>query len=163
MNNNTNASYLKILGIFHFIVAAMALFYALVMLIYMVMGLAMMAGGGFLDSGINSGNLFGNLYGNEEAFPAAMFGMMFTIIPGIYFFFIMAFVVCMVIAGVSLLKKKNYYFCMVMAGISCLFVIFGTILGVFTLIVLAQPASKELFTKKGVPPALPVTEAPSPV
>jgi hypothetical protein len=158
--NNNNVTYIKILAIFHFIVAGFALLYALFLLIYVIMGAAIWSGGGgFLDGGMYNNDLYGNgmMYPNE--FPLRMFGMMITLIPAIFMVLILGFSTCLVIAGVSLLKKKNYIFCMVMAGVACLFIIFGTILGVFTLIVLAQPSSKELFQKK-VPP-MPVMENPS--
>jgi len=36
---------------------------------------------------------------------------------------------------------------MVIAGIECLFMPFGTVLGVFTLVVLVRPSVKELFLR----------------
>jgi hypothetical protein len=37
-------------------------------------------------------------------------------------------------------------FCLVMAGIQCIFMPFGTVLGVFTIIVLMRNSVKEAFT-----------------
>ena len=49
------------------------------------------------------------------------------------------------IAGRSLAKRCHYWFAFVVACLECLFVPFGTILGVFTLIVLSRNSAKELF------------------
>src|SRR5579859_3835018 len=41
-----------------------------------------------------------------------------------------------VIAGRSLTRRRRYTFCLVIAGLLCLWMPFGTILGVFTLVTL---------------------------
>lgn len=48
-------------------------------------------------------------------------------------------------AGRSLAKHKNYTFCIVIAAIACLSMPLGTILGVFTIIVLMRDTVKTLF------------------
>jgi hypothetical protein len=50
-----------------------------------------------------------------------------------------------IFAGRSLARRKNYLFCMIVAGISCLFMPFGTVLGIFTMLVLQRPSVKEMF------------------
>jgi hypothetical protein len=42
-------------------------------------------------------------------------------------------------------KHTRYWFALTMACIECLFIPFGTILGVFTIIVLSRESVKELF------------------
>ncbi len=42
-------------------------------------------------------------------------------------------------------------FCLVMACVACLFMPFGTVLGVFTIIVLARPSVQTLFSRPAVP------------
>ena len=53
--------------------------------------------------------------------------------------------VCIIIAGSNLAKRKHYTFCLVIAAISCMFMPLGTVLGIFTIIVLMRPSVKELF------------------
>jgi len=53
--------------------------------------------------------------------------------------------VCMLIAGRNLAKRRHHTFCLVVAAISCIFMPFGTILGVLTIIVLMRPSVKGLF------------------
>jgi hypothetical protein len=43
-------------------------------------------------------------------------------------------------------------FCLVMASITCMFMPFGTVLGVFTLIVLMRPSVKPLFEGQAANP-----------
>jgi len=47
-------------------------------------------------------------------------------------------------------------FCVVMAGIACMFMPFGTVLGVFTLVVLTKPVVRELFD--GAPAVAPMAQ-----
>jgi hypothetical protein len=48
-------------------------------------------------------------------------------------------------AGRSLQTHKRYTFCLVMGGVECIFMPFGTVLGVFTIIVLMRDTVKNLF------------------
>jgi hypothetical protein len=49
-------------------------------------------------------------------------------------------------AGRSLARQTAYTFCLVMACLICLAVPLGTILGIFTLMVLTRPGVRPLFT-----------------
>jgi hypothetical protein len=53
--------------------------------------------------------------------------------------------ICILIAGRSLGLRKRYSFALVIACIECLFVPFGTILGVFTIVALSRESVKALF------------------
>jgi hypothetical protein len=48
-------------------------------------------------------------------------------------------------AGRALHKRKRHLFCTVMGGVECLFMPFGTVLGVFTILVLSRPSVRALF------------------
>jgi hypothetical protein len=50
-----------------------------------------------------------------------------------------------IISGLFLRKRKNRMFSLVIAGLDCLQVPFGTVLGVFTIIVLVRPSVAELY------------------
>lgn len=46
-------------------------------------------------------------------------------------------------------------FCLIMAGIACLFMPFGTVLGVFTIVVLTRESVREMISLgEGIEPAL---------
>lgn len=84
-----------------------------------------------------------------EVFPARIFGLMFTIIPLIIILSGFALSTAIVIAGRRLSQFRSHTYCLVMAGVECLLMPFGTVLGVFTIIVLTKPEARELF---GLPP-----------
>jgi hypothetical protein len=46
------------------------------------------------------------------------------------------------------MHHKNRMYCMVVAGIECIFMPFGTILGVFTLITLTKDSVKGIFAEQ---------------
>jgi hypothetical protein len=50
-----------------------------------------------------------------------------------------------IFSGRFLSRHKKYWFSFVIACILCLFAPFGTILGVFTIIVLSRQSAKELY------------------
>jgi hypothetical protein len=52
---------------------------------------------------------------------------------------------CIILAGRKLAHRESHTFCLVVAALLCLSVPLGTILGVFTIIVLMRPSVKELF------------------
>jgi len=132
--------HLKLLSIFHYVVGGIAAFFACFPIIHVLMGIAMLAGG-FEEAS------------SKGEFPVFLFGLMFVLLPGFIMMCGWALAICLIIAGRQLAKKKHYMFCLVMACISCIFMPFGTVLGVFTIIVLMRPSVKELFSaNKGVLP-----------
>jgi hypothetical protein len=81
-------------------------------------------------------------------FPAKLFGLIFTSIAGLVILGGLVFSTCLVLAGRHLAALRSHTFCLVMAGIECLFMPFGTALGIFTILTLVKPGTRELF---GVP------------
>ena len=122
---NQDEQYLKLLSVFHYVVGGLAAFFACIPLIHLAIGVAMLAGA-IEDAPVVIGLIF-------------MIMAMFFIIAG------WTLAVCIIIAGRQLAKRKHYMFCLVMAAISCIFMPFGTVLGVFTIIVLMRPSVKGLF------------------
>lgn len=57
----------------------------------------------------------------------------------------LTFAACVALAGRKLHSRTGYIFCMIIAGIECLFMPIGTLLGIFTLLVLLRPTVKALF------------------
>ena len=53
--------------------------------------------------------------------------------------------VCILFAGRFLSRRRHYTFCLIMAALSCMITPFGTVLGVFTIVVLMRPSVKLLF------------------
>ncbi len=132
---NQDLEHLKILSIFHYVVAGFAALFATFPIIHLVIGISMLTGDGF----------FGELPPTEEFPPFDLFALFFTIIPAMMILLGWTFAIALVFAGRNLGKQQRYTFCLVMAGINCMFMPFGTVLGVFTIIVLMRPSVKELF------------------
>lgn len=82
-------------------------------------------------------------------------GWIFILIGAVLMVVGWAFSACIIIAGRSLARRIHYMFCIVMAAIECIFMPFGTVLGVFTIVVLTRPSAKEMFELNAVstPPA----------
>jgi hypothetical protein len=78
--------------------------------------------------------------------PPAFMGWFFVVFAATFILCGWILAGCMVATGNFLARRKNYLFCMVIAGIECLIMPFGTVLGVFTIIVLIQEPVKQLFS-----------------
>ena len=131
---NQDVDQIKILAIFHFVVAAIAGLFACFPIFHLLIGISML-----------TGSFFQGETPTDMPFPFSLFGLMFTIIPAAIIFFGWTFAIALAISGYFLTKRQHYLFCMIMAGVSCIFMPFGTVLGVFTIIVLMRPSVKELF------------------
>ena len=119
---------LKLLAIFHYVVAGMAGLFALFPIIHFVLGLT------FMVSGLDG-----------TGFAGQAIGCFFVVISGAWILGGLAYAGCMVAAGRYLAEQRNYRFCLVLAAVSCAFMPFGTVLGVFTILVLVKPEIKALF------------------
>lgn len=122
---DNDEQYLKLLSIFHYVVGGLAGLFACLPLIHFSIGIAMLVGA------IDGAPAFAGVI-------LVLFAMAF-ILSG------WTLAVCLIIAGRNLAQRRHYMFCLVMAAIACIFMPFGTVLGVFTIIVLMRPSVKELF------------------
>lgn len=135
---NKDLENLKLLSIFHYVVAGVIALCACFPLIHLTMGIMFLSGA--IPEPPNQPD--------QPDFPVKIFGLMFTIIPLIFIIGGWALAICTFIAGRKLAKQQSYIFCMVIAGILCTFMPFGTALGVFTIIVLMRDSVKELFKRQ---------------
>jgi hypothetical protein len=82
--------------------------------------------------------------------PPEFLGWIFAVIGLALFLIGIAMAICIFIAGRSLARCKRYSFALVMACIECLFIPFGTILGVFTVVALSRDSARGLFSSATV-------------
>ena len=130
--------HLRLLSIFHYIVGGVGCLFACMPLFHMVFGLVF----------ILSPETFGGKGGDA---PPAFFGWLFFVI-GLSFFLIgQAISICIIVSGRFLAKRKKYMYSFVLGCIECIFIPFGTVLGVFTIIVLSRDSVKELYGKNPPP------------
>jgi hypothetical protein len=133
-SGNQDSEHLRLLSIFHYVVGGLAALFSCLFLIHLGLGLAMLlAPEKFMDKQSPQG-------------PPQIVGWLFTVIGGLAILFGWTFAGLVITAGRFLTKRKHYLFCLVMGAIACLFMPFGTVLGVFTIIVLIRPSVKATFT-----------------
>lgn len=132
---NQDLEQIKILSIFHYVVAGIAALFACFPIFHLIAGISMLAGNSSPDNSTTN-----------MPFPFNMFGLIFTVIPAVMILFGWALPLAWQFQATCFQKKRNYMFCMIMAGIGCIFMPFGTVLGVFTIIVLSRLSVKDLFS-----------------
>jgi len=130
---NHDSEHLRLLAIFHYVVSGLAVLFSFFPLLYSAMG------GFMLYAAHHPGPH------NQEP-PPAIVGWIFIVFGALFFLAGLAMAICILIAGRSLARQRRYWFAFVMACIECLFMPFGTILGVFTIIVLSRESVKALFS-----------------
>jgi len=128
---NQDIEHLRLLSIFHYVMGGMLAIFSMFPIIHLSMGIAMVAGA------------FDQIEKGEA--PPAFIGWFIILFAAFFILCGLTLATCVAMAGQRLAHKRNYMYCLVMAGIECMFTPLGTILGVFTIIVLIRPTVKELF------------------
>jgi hypothetical protein len=129
---NSDAEHLRLLSIFHYAVGGMMALFSCLPILHLAIGIAIVTG--VMDD-----------LGNNGEPPPDFFGWIFVIVPLGIIMMGMTMALSVVLAGRKLTQRSAYTYCLVIAGIECMFMPFGTVLGVFTIIVLMRPSVKELF------------------
>jgi hypothetical protein len=124
--------HLRLLSILHYVVSGLVALIALFPVLHLVIGL-------FL---IFAPDKFA---GQGQGPPPALVGWVFVIFALLFITVGWIFAAFVLVTGRFLARRKHYTFCLVMAAIECVFMPFGTILGVFTIVVLMRESVKPLF------------------
>jgi len=136
---NQDREHLRLLAIFHYVVAGLAALFSSFPLLYTTVGAIF---------------IFAARHGTPkpgEEPPPEFIGWILAIVGSLLFLLGVAIAICILIAGRSLAKRTCYWFALVVACIECLFIPFGTILGVFTIVVLSRESVKALFSTAQAP------------
>src|SRR5262249_2611484 len=131
---NRDLEHLQLLAIFHYVVAGLGALCSFFPLLYTTIGVIF---------------IFAARHGTAKpgvALPRESFGWIVAVLGSLLFLMGIAMAIFIPIAGRSLALRKRYSFAFVMACIECLFVPFGTILGVFTIVVLSRESVRGLFS-----------------
>lgn len=116
-----DATHLGVLSVCYFFSAGLHAFQSLLGFVYILMG------------GLFSFEWLGGLF--------RVFGVFF-------FLFFATLATLQVLTGMKLRQRESRTFCMIVACLSCILIPIGTVLGVFTLIVLARPSVERIFEAK---------------
>ena len=128
---NDDLQHLKLLSIFHYVVAVFTALTGCFPVFHLAIGVALLSG----------------QMPNQAAdpVPAEVMGWMFTGIAGAVIVVMWSLAAVIFCSGRSLQNHRRHTFCLVVAGLECLLMPFGTVLGIFTIIVLLRPSVRQLF------------------
>lgn len=129
---NQDVEHLRLLAIFHYVVGGLMAFCACIPILHVVLGLVLLFAPQHLDHG-------------HEA-PPAFIGLLFVVLGGLFILIGWTMAILVILAGRRLGQHRHHTFCFVMACVMCLWMPFGTILGVFSILVLNRPSVKTLFS-----------------
>ncbi len=133
-----DAEHLKLLALFHYIVGGIGFFFACFPIIHLIVGIVL---------------LYAPTKPADGAAPQMMVAVLFI---GLALFFIVcgwALAFCTILSGRKIAQHKSWLFSMVIAGVLCLFMPFGTVLGVFTIVILNKESVKLLYRSRAATPS----------
>lgn len=126
-----NEDHLNLLSIFHYVVGGIMFLCSCFPLIYVVLGVAMLVAPESMDGGKNP--------------PPPGIGIFFMALGLVFALPGWALSVCVAISGKFIRQRKRYMFSFAIGAIQCIFMPFGTILGIFTILVLNKGSVKKLY------------------
>ena len=124
--------HLKLLSIFHYVMGGITSLLACFPIIHLVIGLFLI--------------LVPEKFGHGSQHPPVFLGWLFVILGSSLILLGWTVAALVLVAGRCIGRRKHYMFCFVTACVECLCMPFGTVLGVFTILVLNRQSVKELFT-----------------
>jgi hypothetical protein len=125
---------LNLLAIFHYVVAGLGALCSFFPLLYTTIGVIFIFAARHRTAK------------PDEDLPPEFLGWIFAVLGSLLFLMGIAMAICILISGRSLALRKRYSFAFVMGCIECLVIPFGTILGVFTIVVLSGESVRVLFS-----------------
>lgn len=128
---NGEGDILTVVSVFHYVVGGFQILMSFIGLFYVAMGILM--GSGALESAKNPP-------------PPEAVGWVFGGIGAVITLLCLVLGSLSIKAGTNIRKRRNRMFCIVVDAILCLMVPFGTIVGIFGLIMLTRPETEKEFT-----------------
>ena len=126
--------HLKLLSIFHYVVSGLAALFACLPIIHLVIGLFLI--------------LVPEKFGHGSNQPPAFIGWFFVIFASVFILVGWTIAILILLTGRFMARRKHHTFCFVVACVECVFMPFGTVLGVFTILVLNRQSVKGLFAPR---------------
>ena len=127
---NKDSEHLRLLSIGYYVCGGIMAVTSLFPIFHVVIGILMVTGS----------------FDNGDGVPPPPFvGILFAVVGLMAILIGMTIAISAILTGRFLARRKRYIFCLVVGGVSCLFAPIGTLLGVFTIIVLSRDSVKALF------------------
>ena len=131
---NRDEEHLRQLATFHTVLAVIGGVFACFPLLHVGLGLMMMFDPSFFEKGHQAAQP-----------PPPVFGLFFVVMGGVFVLLGWAMAVCTFLSGRYISRRCNRMFSIVVAALLCMFLPFGTLLGVFTLVVLCRDSVERLY------------------
>jgi len=137
---NTDIQNVKLLGIFHYVLGGLTALFSCFPFVHVFMGIAILNG------------LFDSASSSPSGPPPAFLGWIFILAGSVFIFIGWGFAALMLIAGRNMRRVRHRIYCVVVAGVECMIMPLGTILGVFTIVLLMKDSIKDAFDGPQPPP-----------
>jgi hypothetical protein len=139
MKSDQDQTHLNHLAIAHYIVGGVMVLFSCLPLIHVFVGLAFLTGGS-------------DLFAHAQNPPPPVFGWLFLLAGLVFFVGAQTVSIAVILSGRFLKKRQHYLFSFIIGCLACMFFPFGTVLGVFTIIVLSRDAVKAKYDAIKYPP-----------
>lgn len=126
--DTTGLEPLRLLAIGHYVLAGITTLFALFPVIHLIIGLGLLTG--LLDDGQPADRLF---------------GLLFMVIALVMICLGLALAAALAWTGRNLARQQRHTACVVVAGLACMMMPLGTVLGIFSIVVLMRPGVKGTF------------------
>ncbi|HEY4015622.1 MAG TPA: hypothetical protein VGM06_19920 [Polyangiaceae bacterium] len=136
---------LKLLATFHYVVGALVALTSSVFIFHIAIGVKM------LNGPTPMWPPFPMMTVNPLAPPPPNMGIFFVAIGCAAVLLGWTMGALTVLAGRFIALRRGHLFCLVVAGLSCMWMPFGTVLGVFTLVELTKPHVRAMFERRADP------------
>lgn len=130
--DNKISEQLNLLATFHYIVGGIGVFMACLPLIHLTIGIAMLNGTLPMNN-------------NKSEIAPNFVGVIFIVMGGVFFVIGQCVALLTIYSGKQIKKRKKHTLSFVLGCVLCMFMPFGTILGVFTIILLSKQEVKEMY------------------
>ena len=134
---STDNEHLRLLSIFHYVVGGIGCLFSCMTIFHIAIGLT------FILSPET-------MTGDEGETMPAFFGWMFFLMGSGFFILGQVTSIAIIVSGRFVSKRKNYMYSFIVGCVECIFLPFGTVLGVFTIIILSKESVKALYDQNKV-------------
>lgn len=126
---------IRLLATFHYVLAAVGGLFACFPLIHVAIGILF----------LTAPESFANGKGPP---PPGWLGILFIVVGSVFVMIGWAMAICTLISGRYLARHQKRMFSFVVAAVLCAFMPFGTVLGIFTIVVLSKDSVKLLYEER---------------